>query len=224
MKNEGNSISDSSEPSNSIDPKDSTNSFIQKSDRFNSLRKKVQGQLIYDTIWQQGRTNTYMTVLSLKYLPDKEFGGIYVNQWRWGKSNPEHEWTYFDTLSCDWQDVAIHADLDSIIILDIDNDNQDEILIIYTLDCTTDVSPNTRYLLALDREGKIKIKLKGWTKDPASKTDISKINIKYNQKTDDYNPNSPEGKIENHTALDKLDPKSRDLLLKIWKLALAKDK
>jgi len=224
MKNEGNSISDSSEPSNSIALTDSTNSFIPKSDRFNSLREKVQGKLIYDTIWQQGRTNIYMTLLSLKHLRDKEFGGIYVNQWRWGESHPEHEWTYFDTLSCDWQDVAIHADLDSIIILDIDNDNQDEILIVYTLDCTTDVSPNTRYLVALDTEGKIKIKLKGWTKDPASMTDISKINLEYNPKTDDYNPTSPEGKIENYTALDKLDRKAKGQLIGLWKLALAKDK
>jgi hypothetical protein len=203
---------------------DSIISFISKSDRFNSLREKVQGKLLYDTIWQKDRTNIYMTLLSMEYSHDKEFGGIYINQWRWGKSSPEFEWMYSDTLSCDWQDVIIHYDLDSLIISDIDNDNKNEIIIIYTLSCTTDVSPNTRYLIALDTEGKIKVKLKGWTKDPASVTDISKINLKYNQKTDDYNPDSPEGKIENYSALEKIDRQTSDLLLRLWKSALERDK
>jgi hypothetical protein len=201
---------------------DSSNSFVPKTDRCNGLRALVQGKLIYDTVWSQDRTNTYMTLLSINYLPEKEFGGIYINQWKWGESKPELEWTYVDTLSCGWEDVSIHYDLDSLIISDIDGDCKNDIVLIYTLDCTTDISPMVRYLIVLDTNGKVKLKLNGWTKDPASHTSISQIDFRYNPKKDNYNPNSSEGKIENYSRLDKLDARTRSRLIDLWKLAFLK--
>lgn len=195
---------------------------LHKIDRFNELRKRIQGQLLYDTIWQKDR-NTYMTLLSSKDRQDNEIGGIFIYQWKWGNEHPELQWTYVDTLNCDWQDLIMRVDLDSLILSDIDGNNQPEIITLYTLDCATDVSPSARHLVALDLQGKIKIKLKGWTKDPASKSEISNINLKYSPKEDDYDIIQYEGKIENYQELNKLSASSKKLLIDLWKQALAKD-
>lgn len=165
------------------------------------LSEKMPGKLLHSKIWQEGAIS-YKTSLSVEKSTEKEFGGLYAYHWKVAQNKPEFQWAYMDTLSCGMEDLVISNDLDSLIIEDTDNDQLKEIILIYTLSCTTDVSAEPRYLVVLSKEGKIKLKLKGWSKEPGGPGfDTDK---------------KPEDRIENHELLDKLTPGTKKRLLELW--------
>ncbi|MCB0733784.1 MAG: hypothetical protein H6608_01015 [Flavobacteriales bacterium] len=179
----------------------------------------------WDTTWNASDT-LYKVEVHRIYDQMSELGIISLFLTRRERNDSVILWTYEDSLLCDWQDVVVYLDFNKALIQAVDSNQQYEIALVYTLDCTTDISPISRYLIYYNLSTKDTIVVKGWTLDPATPILVSEDNLLFNPENvnDIYNPALTPGRIQYNADLDRLSDSMKSKIYRIWMKANELDK
>lgn len=127
----------------------------------------MPGTVLLRNHWDRcdGPHATYLSVWS---EPQLEIGGVFVWHYRWSQGVPERLWSWHDTLHCGEAERVTSFDLDRLLVPSGITGLQDHLVLVYTLDCTYDGSPQRRVLVLLDANGGETLRLRGSTRDPAN--------------------------------------------------------
>lgn len=188
--------------------------------------KKINGSAILArNEWQEGQ-NTYLAAVSREYERPRQYGALRVECWVLGASEPDLKWQYMDSMSCAKGDVVVSYNLDKLYTEDIDMDGSKDVIVLYTLACASQVTPQPRHMLVFDKSGKILVKLTGKSlqpNKPDTTLDVQNMDLQPVVKNE-ADPLKIQGRIDNYNQLDKLQPASKKRLIELWREGLAKDK
>lgn len=149
------------------------------------LPKQTNAETYYwDSTFYMGVAKMKVTLVR-NYNQSTEIGEIIVDLYEVKENREKHLWNFSDRKSCDWQDVVAYLNFNKVLVQDVDGDKSLDLVFVYTLDCTTDVSPVQRVLVYHNILKDSSIFIEGFSLDPATSLCPSFNDLIYNSETID---------------------------------------